>query len=127
MKRLPILLTLLTLVGCAHEDPWTRKDTAYELAYVVAISADAYSTSQIQYHKNIIEKQPITHAILGNNPSTSGTWQYFASIALTHYLISRALPQKYRRWWQVGGATYHSYFILNNCNIELCRNNRTEQ
>ncbi len=111
---------VLLLSGCAHDDPWTRRDTVYELTYIIAVAADAYSTTQIQYNENLIERQPITRAVLGANPSTSSTWQYFTSMAITHYLISQALPQEYRRWWQIGGTTYHSYFAFKNCDFGIC-------
>lgn len=113
-------LIALGLSGCASSDPWTRTDTAYELAYVAAAAADAYSTAQIQYSLDATEQQPLAREILGERPSTSDTWQYFATVSLSHYLISRALPEAWRRWWQVGGTAYHGYMAIDNCDQGIC-------
>ena len=114
-----IVIASLSLAGCASGD-WSNTDTAYELAYVAAVAADAWSTSKIQYNDGATERQPLTRAIIGERPSTADTWQYFASLAVVHYLVSRSLPETLRRWWQVSGTAYHGYLALDNCNQGLC-------
>jgi hypothetical protein len=119
MPRIIIACLAALFSGCAS-DQWTRTDTIYELAYVASISADAYTTSQIQYTDGYSEQQPATRAILGAQPRTSDTWSYFATLGVSHYLISRALPERWRRWWQVGGTAYHGYMAYRNCENGLC-------
>lgn len=118
MKRMIVIASVL-LAGCAS-DPWSRTDTAYELAYVAAVTADAYSTSQIQYTPGVTERGPLTRAVIGERPSSSDTWQYFGSMALMHYLVSRSLPEGWRRWWQVSGTAYHGYMAVENCDSGFC-------
>jgi hypothetical protein len=119
MAKIIIALLAVLFSGCAS-DPWRKSDTVYELAYVASITADAYTTSRIQYHENTSEHQQITRSILGAHPSTSNTWQYFATLGISHYLIGRALTERYRRWWQVGGFAYHGAMAYGNCEQGLC-------
>ncbi len=119
IKLLPLLALL---VGCAHSDPWTRADTRWQMAHTLALAADAYTTTQIQYHPTIGEVDPITKKVLGQQPGTAETWQYFASKAIVDYLIAMSLPEEWRRWWQVGGIGMHGYYAVQNCEVGLCGN-----
>ncbi len=120
MKRIRTIMLLSILISGCASDPWTKTDTIFELVYVASIAADAYTTTEIQHHPDIKERQPVTRFILGDNPSTSETWQYFAVLGLSHYLIARSLPASWRRWWQVGGTSYHGYMVYRNCDTGLC-------
>ena len=112
------LLILLALTGCAHSDPWTKQDTTLQVAATIALVADAYTTANIQYH-NLYEAGPARH-VLGSQPSTSDTWQYFGSLAVSHYLISRALPGKWRPYWQGSFIIIHANAAYKNCMNGLC-------
>lgn len=117
MVRLVIAAALLS--GCAHQDEWSSRDTALQLTVTGLMLADAVTTSRIQDHY-AQEKGPVARQILGPQPSTSDTYQYFATIAVTSYLISRALPAKWRPYWQVWEIGVHGYAVKNNCDEGLC-------
>lgn len=113
------LCVLLVLSGCSSND-WSRSDTAWQITYTVAIAADAYTTTRIRHTPGVYESEPITRAVLGAQPGTAETWQYFGTLAVSHYLIARALPKRWRRYWQVGGTGYHTYHAARNCEAWLC-------
>jgi hypothetical protein len=121
MKATSLLLAVLLLTGCAHSDPWSTRDTVMQLGVTVILAADARTTTHIQYVDGIYEAQPLTQRVLGRQPSTSDTYQYFATLAITNYMISRALPAKWRPYWQ-GASVVPSVIGLNsNCKRELCK------
>lgn len=115
-----IIIVLLILQGCAHSDPWTKQDTWMQIAVTTVLVADAYTTSKIQYDPWLYEGGPIAKRILGDQPSTSSTYQYFAVNAIANYLITRALPAKWRPYWQGWEIVVHSKAVYNNCQLELC-------
>lgn len=119
--RLAIAASLILLSGCAHQDAWTTRDTVGQVVLSAALVADAYSTSNIQYTAKVWENGPIAGKVLGLQPATSDTWQYFTTLAISHYFIARALPAKWRPYWQYGNATFHAVWVRKNClDLELC-------
>lgn len=88
---------------------------------VVVLAADAYTTSRIQYHEGIYEAGAIAKHVLGRQPSTSDTWTYFGTLIISNYFIGRALPAKWRPYWYGLEMTAHSYAVINNCNLGLCK------
>lgn len=119
MLRIVLIISMEACAGCAT-DPWTVEDTKWQVAYMGALAADAYTTTRIQYHSDIQEVGPIAREILGPQPSTADTWQYAIGAGLAHYVVARALPRKWRRWWQVGNAGYHGYLAIGNCTKFAC-------
>lgn len=117
--RLSVLGLAFLLFGCASDD-WTRRDTALELAFLTALAADAYTTTQIQYHPNLRESNPVVRSLLGSRPETDDTWQLAITSGVAHYLISRALPEKWRTYWQVGSTLAVSAVVIENCDAGLC-------
>jgi hypothetical protein len=115
-----LALTLLVLSGCAHNDPWTTRDTWMQVGLTTALAADAYTTAKIQYDPNLREVGPLASHVLGPQPSTSDTWQYFTTLAVSHYFIVRALPRRWRPYWQGAYIVNHAYWVRNNCSLELC-------
>lgn len=115
MKLVMLLVTLTLLQGCAHSDPWTRQDTTLQLITTGMFAIDAVQTSEIQYHGNIRENGPFAKHVLGRQPHTAETWQYFATVSLSHWLISRALPAKWRPFWQGTAIGYQAKTIYLNC------------
>jgi hypothetical protein len=80
---------------------------------------DGIQTSKIQYYDDLQEVGPVAKHVLGPQPSTSSTWQYFATVALTHWLVARALPPKWRPYWQgIGIATEIPVLIRNEENFD---------
>lgn len=118
--RFSLLLFVVLLQGCVHSDPWTKTDTILYSAVVVALTADAITTSRIQYIPGIYEAGPVARHVLGSQPSTSDTIMYFGTIAISNYFIGRALPSKWRRFWYVWETGIHTAAVLNNCKLGLC-------
>ena len=113
-------LALLINAGCAHTDEWTTRDTWMQVGVTAAIAADAYTSCKIQYAPNVMEIGPIAHRIIGRQPSTSDVYMYFGTLIITNYFISRALPAKWRPYWQSANIIMHGYAVVNNCDLGLC-------
>lgn len=104
----------LLMSGCAH-DPWTKQDTTLQWIVTGTYVIDAIQTSDIQYRDDLYEGGPIAGRVLGPNPSTSDTWQYFATVSLSSYIISYYLPARWRPWWQGGQIAVQTKTIFSNC------------
>lgn len=117
MKYLPLILLIS---GCAHQDNWTRQDTTLQLVATAMYVGDAITTEKIQYYPGVYEAGPMARAFIGPQPSTSDTYLYFGSVIVTSYLISRALPAKWRPYWQGWEIATHGYAIQQNCANGLC-------
>ncbi len=115
-----LLLMVLIVCGCAHQDEWTKRDTYMQVGVTATMIADAITTSRIQYYDNVWESGPIAKHVLGLQPNTSDTYQYFASTIIASYLISRALPAKWRPYWQTWEMAIHVHAIDKNCGNGLC-------
>lgn len=118
--KILLIIALALLSGCAHQDGWNKKDTAYQLLVTAAIAGDAYTTMQIQYTPGTAEGGPIAKSFMGPQPSTEDTLMYFTTLAVGSYLLNRALPRKWRRYLQTWETTVHGYAIKNNCDLGLC-------
>lgn len=118
--RTLLILTILLTSACAHNDPWTTRDTVMQVGVTTILAYDAVTTSRIQYCETCYEAGAVAKRFLGSQPSTSDTWMYFGTLAITNYFISRALPAKWRPYWQVGSAVPHVVAINGNCERGLC-------
>jgi len=120
--RIAILAAILLLSGCAsyQHDPWTKQDTVLQSIVTATYAIDAIQTSEIQYHPELYEGGFAKHA-LGAQPSTSDTWQYFASVAFTSYVIAYYMPAKWRPFFQGGQIAVEGKTILSNCSLGLGR------
>lgn len=110
---------LLCMVGCAHQDEWTRGDTVRQVMLYTVMTADAYSTTNIQYDPHVREIGPLARQVLGAQPSTSDTWQYFITAGLVHYAVVRSLPAQWRPWYQGAFIAGHTAYIINNAKLGL--------
>ena len=117
MKYLPVLLVLM---GCAHSDPWTTQDKWLQVGVTAVLAADAYTTSQIQYHPDVYEAGPARH-ILGSQPSTRDTYLYFTTLAISSYFISRALPARWRPYYQGSQIGLFGASVFNNAELGLTK------
>ncbi len=118
MKYLKIFIIAalyMHVTGCAHSDPWTKQDTVLQSIYTATLVIDGIQTSEIQYRRDLEEGGPIARAVLGPNPSTSDTWMYFGTLAISNYLITRALPEEWRPFWQGANIAMHGKAIISNC------------
>ena len=113
-----LLIILLVIQGCATNGQWTRQDTIMQSLVTASLAIDAVQTADIRHHDDINEVG-LARLALGSDPSSSDTYQYFTSVAITHYLISKILPEKWRTWWQGGALVVQAPVIVSNCSKSL--------
>ena len=114
MKRLALAASVVALMsGCASDD-WTRSDTAAELTWQALNVIDGYQTARFYKDPLAREGNPLSRLIISERPSEAEAWQLAAGYAISHYLISRSLPPKWRRWWQGGTLFEKSHAVYNN-------------
>lgn len=106
MSKLSLSVFLVLLTGCAAHD-WTPRDTALEITFQALNAIDAEQTSRISEHPSVVEGNSITEHFIGDKPSDRDVAVYFTSVAVSHYLIARWLPKKWRPWFQ-GLTLYHT-------------------
>ena len=111
------LYLLASMQGCAHSDQWTKTDTTMQLIVTAAYAADAFTTSRIQDCPGLREEGLARHA-LGRQPSTSDTYLYFGTLAISNYFISRALPANWRPFWQFSWSILHGGTAIANSQRE---------
>jgi hypothetical protein len=102
---------------CTYQGPeqWTRADTRREVAYQIVNALDAIQTSMIRDRPDLVEGMPLTRAVLGAKPDLGDTALYFASMGVSHFIIARLLPPKWRAWYQSGTLAFSSYTVGRNC------------
>lgn len=120
LLRVGALVLLFMVAGCAHQDDWTRHDTMGQIGVTAVMLVDAVLTEQIQDYSNVYEAGPLASRVLGPQPNTSDTYQYFATLMISNYFITRALPAKWRPYWQSYEMGVHSYAIINTCRQGVC-------
>lgn len=118
-KHLALVVAVVTGGGCAS-DEWRPRDTVSEVGFQVLNALDAYTTRRIRAHPDVEEVEPVTRAILGAKPEPTETVAYFAALGLAHYLISRALPPRWRTAWQTQTIAYTAIIVRRNCELGLC-------
>lgn len=97
MKIIALSITFLFISSLCHAEEWTKSDTKRELVYMIFHVAD---WSQTLYISNHLEERHEINKVLGKYPSKSKVNLYFASTAVGHYVVSKALPPKWRKRWQ---------------------------
>lgn len=117
--RIYVLLAVLAIValccsGCASEN-WRSIDTGREITFQAAVAIDALQTAQIRHRDDIHEAGPLARSVMGPEPSAGDVAMYFSTVAISHYLIARALPPKWRDWFQNTTVAYHTFVITRNC------------
>ncbi len=119
MKIITAMLVIILLQGCAHSDPWSKQDTVLQSVYTATLLMDAMQTSQIQHRPDLIEVGPVANHFLGDNPSSRDTVMYFGTLAVSNWMISRALPKEWRPYWQGANIAMHGSAVFNNCDLGL--------
>lgn len=111
-----LFLIAICLAGCASND-WTRRDTIGELAVVGTLAIDAYQTAQFQHHE---DQQEIgwVRGICGAKPSSACSYEYFGTVALTHWLIAKMLPESWRAYWQGGVIAVQAVTVVHNASLK---------
>ena len=59
MNILKLVVVMLVLTGCAHQDEWSQKDTRRQWAITGLMVIDAHQTAQIQYDPMAVEGHPL--------------------------------------------------------------------
>lgn len=125
MKTMLALALAAALATDAHADlpfqpdDWTATDTHRQVAITAIHVLDAMQTAQIQNHDDIVEANPLTRAVLGENPGTAATWGYFAGVIVADYAIAAVLPKKYRRVYQYIDIAFNGATVANNLRLGL--------
>ena len=115
------LVSLLVLSSCALQSDWTPADTRYETVFQIVNTVDAYTTAQIRHNPEVVESAWPTRSIIGSNPTEGNVALLFVTYGISHYVIARCLPPKWRRYYQVGTIGYSSALVINNCQSGLCK------
>lgn len=110
------ILIVLMLIGCAHyqRDPWTKEDTALALAGIVAVSADAYTTTRFLDHDMNRELNPI----LGERPTDTEVVAVLAVGQAITIGVAYFLPKEYRRALLGGKAIANTGCAIHNTTLE---------
>ncbi len=104
---------VLMLAGCASQD-WSRADTVAELSWQALNIVDARQTAEIHETPGIRETDPLTRRILGRQPDPSETYQLMATYAVSHYVISRSLPPRWRKYWHAATLAPKAAVVYDN-------------
>ena len=112
-----IVILCFLFGGCAS---WTPTDTKYEIAFQFMNAADAYTTARIRHTENVEEGSSVTRHFLGRQPEETEVALLFITYGISHYMIAKALPRKWRRFYQVSTIGRSTYMVVNNCNLGLC-------
>jgi hypothetical protein len=94
---------------------WNSDDTTREVSFQVVNILDALQTNEIRSRPDVVEVGPVARAMMGPEPSGSDVALYFATRALSHYLISRILPPRWREWYQTTSLVSASFVVWRNC------------
>lgn len=90
-KSILLIAILIIMTGCASRDPWTRKDTYRHAVMTGLMAIDWQQTKEA-------DKNPDKYREI--NPLIWDTDWYFGCSWLFKTGVTRALPAKYRPWWQ---------------------------
>jgi hypothetical protein len=101
-----ILLAAMLSITLPEPAPWTTTDTHFQLALVALGLADVMQTRyflDMRYLPDGREILPIEeqNPLLGKHPSGPMLYTALAGVLIGHFVIARALPQPWRRIWQV--------------------------
>ncbi len=119
--RILLLAALLLASGCAHEDKWTKRDTAMQVGLAVLVAYDAHLTAHLKETDGFTEGGNLSRRVLGRTPEASDTYMYLGSAAVFYFLVSRALPAKWRPYWQAFNMLQHAHRVTRHCLDGLCK------
>lgn len=96
-------------------DDWSTDNTVAEVSYQLVNAIDYAQTIRIKDRPDLVEGNWAGRAWMGREPHGTGAVTYFATLAVSHYVISRLLPAKWRPYWQVGTLAASGYNVIRNC------------
>ena len=110
------LLLCYPYTATAYEfDDWTRGQLIMQGLTTFSYVLDWGQTLDIENHSNLYE----TNFLLGDHPSRGEINTYFASLILTHILITHVLPSEYRMAWLTGTFMISVGYVNNNYHLGL--------
>ena len=126
-----ISFALIVLNGCAVNDSWSKRDTILEISWQVVNVMDAASTANLENTpswqpvgdgrmRRLEEHSPLTRAVIGPRPSSEDVYVWMATVGISHWLIARALPPKWRPWYQGASILVSGEAVKGNCDHGLC-------
>ena len=119
MKMFVTLTVFLMLTGCATNGDWSRADTTREVIVQLGVLADGIQTYYIHKKPGYYEANTRTAKIIGNQPEPDNLLMYIGTYAISHYLIARALPPKWRKYYQYASIYSQWKTVRENCLIDL--------
>jgi hypothetical protein len=122
MKTITTLAAAL-LSGCAAFTPpdnWSRRDTVLQSTAAALATLDAVTTMNLSRVPGMVEKGPVASRIIGPTPSNAEIAGYFAATVAANYLIARALPPRWRPYWQGSVIAMHLGPAAHNCELGAC-------
>jgi len=96
MRRCVIILILCSLFGngcislIPHPRPWTKREKIAATFFIVAHTANAYSTEKHQDHSNLYYE---TNPIMGNHPSDTEIGLYFSITGIGTLILTHLYPE----------------------------------
>ena len=118
MFRIAAIFLILSASANAA-DPWTRTDTAYEIAYQVADYMDWRQTREFTQASYYTLGNYELNPIMGKHPSHTTVNETFLIGSIGHYAISRMLPAKARHIWQYVTIGFESGVVGHNYQIGI--------
>lgn len=118
MKYLLSAMAFILPIHCQAQE-WTDTDTAYEAVYLVLHTADWAQTRYIAAHSEQFNED---NQFLGNDPSDSEVNRYFILTGLLHTGIAYALPEKWRRGFQIVTISIEASVVSHNYRIGVNMN-----
>ena len=88
----------ILLIFNPNAEPLTKEQKVMQGTYLGVHVIDWGQTRYIAKHP---EEHRELNLILGSHPSTEEVDAYFLSTALLHTGITKSLPDKYRKYWQM--------------------------
>lgn len=102
MKKLIVVAALAFATSAKADWPekWTPTDTAFQLAFVGALTLDLWQTVYIGSPERCPTILYEMNPLLGRCPKPSRTAVYGVTAAAGAFAVAWLLPQPYRRIWQ---------------------------
>jgi hypothetical protein len=112
-----ILILFVALSACAGTPwQWTKGNTMLAVADLTLTGLDWSQTRYIVAHP---DKYYETNKILGKHPSAGQVNAYFPCYFAAKTIVSLALPNPYRLFFQGAMIGQDAYYVLHNANIGI--------
>lgn len=97
---IPAIMAIMgiLLIFNPNADPMTQEQKVMQGAY---LAVHAIDWGQTRYVASNPDEFYETNIILGSHPSVGEVNRYMGSTMLLHAGITKSLPSKYRKYWQV--------------------------